>query len=409
MANELLIAIGVATGIVVVLSLLVLAARWLLVHHGTASISINGERKVSAEFGETLLWALANNGVSLPSVCGGRGSCGLCHLTILSGADKILPTEEAQISRRNIKAGERLACLVTIRRDLDIRVPNAALDEQRLTCRVRSNDNVTAYLKELVLTLPASTALSYQAGDYLIIHAPSGRSCYSEFDLNEEYRGEWQRRGLLKLSSTRESEESRAYSIANAPHQTGVIELVVRIAIPPAGAPARTPPGKVSAYLFGLRPDDEVVVSGPFGNFHASESSAEMILIGGGAGIAPLRAIILDQLLGKRTKRQISFWYGARNVGEICFGEEFDALAAKFDNFTWQAAISDAKVESNWSGFRGFIHTVVLEQYLDGHPTPEDAEYFLCGPPLMSSAVLTMLEDLDVAEDNIFFDDFGTR
>jgi Na+-transporting NADH:ubiquinone oxidoreductase subunit F len=405
--HEIIIAITIAVGIVLVLSVLVLAARHWLIPFGNATITINERRRVTAALGDKLLWALATNGIMLPAACGGRGSCGQCQLTVVSGAGESLPNEAAHISKQGRLAGERLACMVTIRHDLAIRVDDSALDVRRWIGIVASNHNLTTNLKELAVAVPDALPLQFQAGDYMLVEAPAGQSHFSDFPIDARYRDEWERQRLFDLTAIRLQPEVRAYSIANPPHQKDEVKFVVRIATPPPGAPPGTPPGRVSSYLFGLRAGDEIAVSGPFGKFHARESNAEMIFIGGGAGIAPLRAIILDQLLGKRSTRRISFWYGARDVAEICFRDEFDSLAAEFDNFTWQVALSDASVEHDWSEARGLIHSVVYDQYLNDHAAPDEAEYYLCGPPLMCSAVIAMLEDIGVSPDNIFVDNFG--
>lgn len=405
--HEILVAVSVSTGIVLALSCLVLLARQRLMPAGDAKVTVNHRRTISAARGDKLLWALAANGVLLPSACGGRGSCGLCRLAVLSGGGQILPTETAHISKRDAAAGERLACMVTVRSDLSIRVPAAALAARRWTCSVCSTRHIATYLKELVLALPEGASMEFQAGDYVQVEAPPGRSRFADFEIDAAYREEWQRRGLLHLVAIRDSTEMRAYSMANPPREQGTVTLVVRIATPPHGSPAGTPPGRVSSYVFGLKTGDEVKVSGPFGEFHARDSDAEMILIGGGAGIAPLRAIILDQLLAKQTRRTMSLWYGARNATEICYRDEFNALSARFDNFTWRVALSDPGAGTSWSGPTGFIHSVLYNQYLKDHPTLEEAEYYMCGPPLMSSAVAAMLEDLGVERDRIFYDDFG--
>jgi Na+-transporting NADH:ubiquinone oxidoreductase subunit F len=406
--SEGVIIVAISTVMVLLLSCLVLAARRWLAPVGSAEITLNGRQRMTVARGDKLLWALAANDVLLPAACGGRGSCGQCRVTVVSGGGEILPTERTLIKRRDAAAGVRLACLLTVRRDLAIRVPDSLLAVRRFTCAVRSNTNVTTYLKELVLELPDGLDLPFEAGDYVVLEAPPGRSRFADFDIPETYREAWRQSGLFDLEAERRVREVRAYSIASPPLEKGVLRLVVRIATPPAGAPAGTPPGCVSSFIFGLRPGDTVALSGPFGEFHARDTDAEMILIGGGAGIAPLRAILLDQLIGKRSQRRISLWYGARDRSEICFAGEFQALADRHDNFTWHAALSNSDADADWSGPRGFIHAVVRDEYLGKHPAPEDAEYYLCGPPLMSSAVVAMLEDLGVEADSILFDDFGT-
>lgn len=404
---EILAAVLVSTAIVLSLSLLVLAARRWLVPAGSAAVVVNGRREFAAARGEKLLWALAANGVQLPAACGGRGSCGQCRVVVTSGGGPLLPTESNHLSRRDTAAGARLACMVTVRDDLEVRVPDAALESRRWAGTVRSNRSITTFLREIVIQLPAGESMSSRAGEYVTVEAPPGTTRFADFDLPPAVREAWRRAGLTGLAVTRDAPEVRAYSMANPPQQDDSVTLVVRIATPPASAP-QAPPGKVSSWLFGLAAGDDVALAGPFGDFHARDPAAEMVLIGGGAGIAPLRAIILDQLAGRGTRVPISFWYGARNEDEICYRDEFDALAAAHENFSWHVALSDPKIRDGWDGYRGFIHTVVHDHYLAAHPRPEAADYYLCGPPLMASAVVAVLQDVGVEEDHVFFDDFGS-
>lgn len=406
--GETVIIVGISTTIVLLLSSIVLLARHFLVPSGTAEITLNGQRSLQVARGEKLLDALAYNNVLLPAACGGRGSCGQCRVTVIAGGGEILPTERNLISRREAASGTRLACMVNVRDNLAIRVADELLEARQSLGRVRSNHNVSTYLKEIVLELPEGKGLGHEAGDYVLIEAPPGKTRFADFAIPEEYREVWQRDGLFALEAEREVAEKRAYSIASAPQEAGTIRLIVRIALPPANASARTPPGLVSSFLFSLAAGDTVEMSGPFGEFHARDSAAEMVLIGGGAGIAPLRAILQDQLVGQKTARRISLWYGARDKADICLADEFEALAREYENFSWHVALSDRKADPGWSGPRGFIHAVVRDTYLANHPAPEDAEYYLCGPPLMSSAVVAMLEDFGVEADSILFDNFGT-
>jgi Na+-transporting NADH:ubiquinone oxidoreductase subunit F len=298
--------------------------------------------------------------------------------------------------------------MLTVRGDLDIRVSKDVLEAQRWICTVRSNRSLTTFLKELVLILPDADQIQFEAGEYVLLEAPPYRVRFTDFDIEPEYRLEWERYRLLELTSELDEPAFRAYSLANQPSENDQIKLVVRIATPPHDAPSDTPPGKVSSYIFGLNPGDLVTVSGPFGEFHARETDKEMIFIAGGAGMAPMRSIIRDQLLRLKTRRKITFWYGARNLRELCYAAEFDELAGQYANFSWRVALSEPASDSPWTGYRGFIHSVVYENYLKDHPAPEEAEYYLCGPPLMSAAVIQILEDLGVEQDNILYDDFGT-
>jgi len=405
--QQVVIAISVFTAIVVALVAVVLAARTWLAPSGMATIQVNGQRKIDATLGNRLLWALYEQNIFLPAACGGRGTCGQCKVDILTNVRPLLATEAVHIKRQEAAQGTRLACMLTIRDHLDIRVPTTILEARRWLCTVRSSRNLTTFLKELVLALPPGDQIQFEAGEYILLEAPPYQLRFADFDIAPEYRDEWQRYRLLELSSETEEATLRAYSLANAPTENNQVKLIVRIATPPHDAPADTPPGKVSSYIFGLKPGDSVLVSGPFGDFHARESEQEMIFIAGGAGMAPMHSIIYDQLLRQKTTRKITFWYGARNMRELCYADEFDALAAQFRNFSWNIALSEPVADSPWTGHRGFIHNVVYENYLKNHPAPEEAEYYLCGPPLMSAAVINMLEDLGVEHDNILLDDFG--
>lgn len=402
-----LVTVLVATGLVLVLSAVVLAARGLLMPGGEATLTINGRRQLAAARGDKLLWTLAGNGILLPAACGGRGSCGQCRV-VVDGAGPPLPVEEAMIGRRQAAAGERLACMVTVRHDLDVRVPETVLDARQLTATVESNVSITALLKELTLALPAGESFEFEAGDYVLIEAPAGETRFADFEIAAAWHDTWTRQDLWRLAVTRRQAESRAYSLASAPSADGRLQLVIRIALPPPGAGSRIPPGRVSSWLFGLAAGDPVRMSGPFGDFHVRDSGAEMVFVGGGAGIAPLRSMIRDQLVNRGSRRRISLWYGARDVGEVCYRGEFDALAAEFHNFRWTVALSDPRASGDWQGPRGFIHAVLRDDLVARHDAPEEVEYYLCGPPLMSAAVVAMLEDYGVAANNILYDDFGT-
>ena len=396
------------TTVVLVLVLIVVGAHRLLVPSGQVAILVNGRRTLDVRAGEKLLGTLSEQGIYLPAACGGRGTCGQCKVRILKGARPPLPTETAHLSRTEASAGVRLACLLTVRDELEIRVPEESLNVQRWNCTVRSNRNISTFMKELILTLPEGEQLDFEAGEYILLEAPPHNLDFSSFDIDTEYRSDWQRYQMLGLRSELTEPAVRAYSLANHPLEKGIVTLIVRIATPPYDAPQGTPPGKVSSYIFSLKPSDHVNVSGPFGEFHAQDTDREMVFIAGGAGIAPMRSIICDQLLRVRTPRKISFWYGARNLSELCYQAEFDRLAAEHDNFSWHAALSESRPSDDWNRDIGFIHAVVYESYLKDHPAPEDAEYYLCGPPLMSTATIQMLEDLGVERDSIFLDDFGT-
>ncbi len=405
--QEIALGVTLFTGIVLVLALIIMLARSWLVPSGNVTITVNDERDLHVPVGDKLLTALAANELFLPSACGGGGSCGQCTVQILRGAEPLLPTEASHITKREAAAGERLACQVAVTHDLRIRVPEAVFGVRQWACTVRSNDNVATFIKELVLELPEGEIVEFRAGGYIQIECPPYHQSYSDFDIPAQYRDDWERYGLLRLESTVTRPVVRAYSMANYPDENNVVMLNVRIATPPPNAPPGTPPGAMSSWLFGLKPGDAVTVSGPFGEFFARETDAEMVFVGGGAGMAPMRSHIFDQLKRLRSQRKISFWYGARSLREAFYVEEFDALAAEHANFEWHLALSEPLPEDGWSGPTGFIHEVLYENYLKDHAAPEDCEYYLCGPPMMTSAMAHMLDDLGVEEENVMYDDFG--
>ena len=403
------IGLGVAlfTGIVLCLVLVILAVRSKLVTTGEVGITVNDGETVMAHTGDRLLRALAEASIHLPSACGGVGTCGQCRIRVLAGGGAMLPTERAQITRREALDGVRLACQLTVRRDMVVRVPDEVFGVRQWECTVRSNVNVATLIKELVLELPRGESIDFRAGSYVQIDCPPYRAAFSDFDIEPEFRDEWDRFGLWKYHAGTSTPTSRAYSMANYPGENDVVMLVVRVAIPPPGAPEQAPPGVVSSYIFSLKPGDKVAVSGPFGHFFATGSEAEMIFVGGGAGMAPMRSHVLDQLERLKSTRRISFWYGARSRRELFFVEDFDRLQDEHENFQWSIALSEPRPEDAWHGATGFIHDVLHDSYLKDHPAPEDCEYYLCGPPMMIRAVRNMLDNLGVDPENIFFDDFG--
>jgi Na+-transporting NADH:ubiquinone oxidoreductase subunit F len=404
---EIGLGVGLFTAIVMLLVLVILAARSQLVATGEVEITVNEERKLRAPVGGKLLGALAETGIHLPSACGGVGTCGQCRVDVLAGGGAILPTETARISKREAAAGARLACQVTVKQEMTVRVPDEVFGVKQWECTVRSNTSITTLMKELVLDLPPGETIDFRAGSYVQITCPPYRAGFADFDVGAEYRGEWDRLDLWRYVAGTKKPETRAYSMASYPEEKTAIMLVVRIAIPPPGAPDSVPPGVVSSYIFGLEPGDKVRVSGPFGHFFAAETDNEMVFVGGGAGMAPMRSHIFDQLKRLKSKRKISFWYGARNRRELLYQEAFDRLQAEQDNFRWVPALSEPRPEDRWQGKTGFIHEVLYEHYLKDHPAPEDCEYYLCGPPMMIKAVRRMLDNLGVDPDNIRFDDFG--
>ena len=401
---EIALGVGFFTAIVLLLVFVILAARARLVVLGDARLVVNSEKEFRVPVGSRLLTALADNQLFVSSACGGGGTCALCRVRVLSGGGAILPTETAHITKREARNGERLSCQVAVKRDMEIEVPPEVFGCRQWRCRVRSNDNVATFIKNLVLELPSGEAVDFRAGGYVQIECPPHAVSFADFDVAEEYRDAWDRFDFWKCRSLCDAPVSRAYSMANYPDEKGVIMLNVRIATPPR---PELPPGIMSSYLFGLKPGDEVTISGPFGEFFAKDTANEMIFIGGGAGMAPMRSHIFDQLRRIHSDRRIGFWYGARSYRELFFVEDFDRLAREHDNFDWKIALSDPQPEDDWDGLTGFIHQVLYERYLKSHPAPEDCEYYICGPPMMNAAVINMLHDLGVEEENILFDDFG--
>ncbi len=403
---EITLGVVMFTAIVLLLVSIILFARSRLVPAGQVDIEVNEERTISAAVGLKLVTALANAGLFLPSACGGGGTCGQCRVKVLDGGGAILPTETSLINKREAAEGARLACQVTVKQNMKVEVPREVFGIRKWPCKVRSNKNVSTYIKELVLELPEGEQVDFRAGGYIQIECPPHRIQYQDFNIADQYRAEWDRHNLWQyISETRET-VTRAYSMANYPGEKGIIMLNVRIATPPPGSPD-VPPGIMSSYIFSLNTGDNVTISGPYGEFFAHDTDAEMVFVGGGAGMAPMRAHIFDQLKRLQTKRKISFWYGARSLKELFYKEEFDQLQAAHDNFEWHIALSDPQPEDHWQGHTGFVHDVLYKHYLQSHPTPEDCEFYLCGPPMMTAAVIKMLENLGVERENILMDDFG--
>ncbi|MBY6084255.1 NADH:ubiquinone reductase (Na(+)-transporting) subunit F [Ruegeria arenilitoris] len=394
------------TLIVLALVALIMAARSRLVSSGNVNITINGEKTISVPAGGKLLQTLAAEKLFVPSACGGGGTCAQCRVRVLEGGGSILPTEESHITKREATCGDRLSCQVAVKQDMKIEVPEEVFGVKKWECTVRSNDNVATFIKELVLELPEGEDVNFRAGGYIQIAAPAHKVDYSDFDVAEEYREDWDKFNLWQYKSTVTEPIERAYSMANYPNEKGIIMLNVRIASPPPGSEG-IPPGQMSSYIFNLKPGDKVTISGPFGEFFARDTDKEMVFVGGGAGMAPMRSHIFDQLKRLNTKRKITFWYGARSRREMFYVEDFDQLAAENENFEWHVALSDPQPGDDWDGYTGFIHNVLFEEYLKNHPAPEDCEFYMCGPPIMNQSVINMLLDLGVDREDIMLDDFG--
>jgi Na+-transporting NADH:ubiquinone oxidoreductase subunit F len=401
---EIVVAAAFAIALIVVLSALLQWTRGILLPTRPVTITVNGGRRIAAATNLRLLDVLNDNGVAVPSACAGAGTCGLCRVEA-RGAGEPLPTERALLSRQEVSNGMRLACQVVIRAPLDVVVPRDVLGVTSFECRVASTIGVTPLIKEIVLTPPPDRPFSFRAGGFVQVTAPPYRLDFAGIAIDPAHEAHWQALGLRRLAAHSGAAVSRAYSVASRPRDKGQIVLDIRLATPP---PARhdVPPGIVSSWLFGLRAGDTVTVSGPYGHFGATGSGREMVFIGGGVGMAPLRAIIHDQL-EKGSPQHISYWYGARSRSELFYVEEFEALARLHANFRWTPALSEPAPGDDWAGERGFIHDVAFRAYLRDHPAPEDCEYYLCGPPLMIEAVYGMLDSCGVERSAIFNDDFG--
>jgi Na+-transporting NADH:ubiquinone oxidoreductase subunit F len=408
--GTLTVLLGVFMFCAVVLSLVavLIAARNRLVAHGDVKIIINGQKDkpLVTPAGGTLLQTLANNHIFIPSACGGKGSCGVCKVRVLSGGGALLPTEETHIKRGEARHGVRLSCQVKVKGDMEIEVPPEVFSVRKWTCTVRSNKNVATFIKELILDLPPGEEVPFRAGGYIQIECPPHHVRFRDFDIDEKFRDAWDALNLWDLESVVDEPITRAYSMANYPDEKGIIMLNVRIATPPPRS-KDIPPGKMSSYIFSLKPGDKVTISGPYGEFFAKETDREMCFIGGGAGMAPMRSHIFDQFKRLKTKRKVTFWYGARSLREMFYVDDFNSIQAEHPNFKWYVALSEPLPEDNWTGYVGFIHQVLYDNYLKNHPAPEDIEYYICGPPMMLQACLNMLHDLGVEDEMIAYDNFG--
>ena len=406
--TTVLLGVGMFTATVLSLVLVILFARSRLVSSGNVTIQINDEpaKAIEVPAGGKLLPTLASQGIFLASACGGGGTCAQCRCRITDGGGSILATEEGHFTRGEINNDWRLSCQVAVKQDLKIEVPEDALGVQRWECEVGSNDNVASMIKELNLKLPEGVDVDFRAGGYVQLEIPPYKMDWSTIDVQDEYREDWDTFNFWDLKSEVTETTIRAYSMANYPEEKGILKFNIRVAPPPPRT-ENLPPGAMTSYVANLKKGDKITVFGPYGDFFVKDTPAEKIWIGGGAGMAPLRSHIFDELLRKGTTAKMSFWYGARSLREMFYKEEFDRLEEEYENFSWHVALSDAREEDNWDGLTGFIHAVVLENYLKDHPSPEDCEYYMCGPPIVNQLVSEMLDDLGVEPENIAFDDFG--
>lgn len=412
--NTVLLGVCAFVAIIMMLVAVITVAKATLVRHKNVKIAINDdpEKTIEVSTGDKLLGTLADKGIFVSSACGGGGTCGQCRLRVTSGAGAALPTELNHLTKKEVKEGMHLACQVTVRGDMSIELPASVFGVKKWECTVISNNNVSTFIKELKLQIPDGEEVPFRAGGYIQIEADPHEVHYRDYDVPEKYRSDWDKYGMFDLVSKVDEHITRAYSMANYPGEKGLIMLNVRIATPPfdksTGKISKVLPcGKMSSYIWSLKPGDKVTISGPFGEFFAKETEAEMVFVGGGAGMAPMRSHIFDQLKRLDSKRKISFWYGARSLREVFYADEFDQLAAEHPNFEWHLALSDALPEDNWTGYTGFIHNVLYENYLKSHKNPEDCEFYMCGPPMMTKSTINMLHDLGVEDENILLDNFG--
>ncbi|MEC7429301.1 MAG: NADH:ubiquinone reductase (Na(+)-transporting) subunit F [Planctomycetota bacterium] len=392
--------------VVIALVIVILLAKRALVASGDVTITINEQKEIKVPAGGKLLGALAGEGIFISSACGGGGTCAQCKVKVVEGGGDILATEKTHISNREAREGERLSCQVAVKQDMKVEVPPEVFETKKWECTVRSNDNVATFIKELVLELPEGENVDFKAGGYIQIECPPHVVNYKDFVVDEKFHEDWDKYNIWQFVSKVDEDVVRAYSMANYPGEKGIIMLNVRVATPPPRNP-ELPPGKMSSYIFNLKEGDKVTISGPYGEFFIKESDAEMVYIGGGAGMAPLRSHIFELFKNLRTGRKVTYWYGGRSMRELFYVDHFRAIEKEFPNFQFNIALSEPLPEDNWTGYQGFIHQVLLENYLGKHAAPEDIEYYICGPPMMNSAVFKMLDDLGVEPENIAFDDFG--
>jgi len=406
--SEIALGVLMFTGVILALVALLLGAKRKLVAAGEVSIVINDDSShaLKVPVGGTLLGALADHKIFIPSACGGKGACGVCEVVVKEGGGDLLPTETGYITPGEARRGHRLACQVKVKRDLKIEVAPEMFSVRKWQCRVISNRNVATFIKELKLALPEGEEVPFRAGGYVQLECPPHEVLFKNFDIEPQFRADWDKFDLWRFKSRTEQPITRAYSMANYPLEKGILLFTIRIAFPP-GYREEIPPGIMSSWVFNLKPGDEVVVSGPFGEFFARDTQAEMCFIGGGAGMAPMRSHIFDQFHRLHTRRKATYWYGARSLREAFYVDEFDRLQAEHPNFKWHLALSEPLPEDHWTGPVGFIHKVLYDNYLKDHPAPEDIEYYMCGPGLMTKAVIAMLLDLGVDRENILLDDFG--
>lgn len=413
MFSTIIISVVAFLIIVLLLVAVLLYAKKKLLPSGIVKLSINGGEKVlEVEPGSSLLSTLSEQNIFLPSACGGGGSCGMCRCNVDEGGGDILPTEVNFFTRKQQQEKFRLACQVKVKQDMKIRVPEASLGVRKWECEVVSNDNVATFIKEFVVKLPEGETLNFKSGGYIQIDVPKYDEIkFSDFDINAEYREDWDKMKMWGLVTKNPEPTYRAYSMANHPAEGNIIMLNIRIATPPwdraAGAFAKVNPGICSSYIYSLKAGDKITISGPYGEFHVKDTPNEKMFIGGGAGMAPMRSHIFNLFLTEKTDKKATFWYGARSAREVFYEDQYRAIEKDFPNFRFEIGLSEPKPEDNWTGYTGFIHNIIYENYLKNHEAPEDIEYYLCGPGPMTDAITKMLDNLGVPAENIMYDNFG--
>ncbi|MDD4374883.1 MAG: NADH:ubiquinone reductase (Na(+)-transporting) subunit F [Bacteroidales bacterium] len=398
--------------VIILLVGLLLFARKKLTPQGKVKITINDEKELEVDPGSTLLSTLSANKIYLPSACGGGGTCAMCKCQVYEGGGSILPTEKGYFSRKEQQTNWRLGCQVKVREDLKIGVPAEVFGIKKWECEVVSNKNVATFIKEFVVKLPKGENLDFKSGGYIQIDVPKIEVDFSkDIDVENQYRDEWDKFRMWDLKMKNTEEQFRAYSMANHPAEGNIVMLNIRIATPPWDRKnngfMKVNPGVCSSYIFSRKPGDKVMVSGPYGEFHIKPTKREMMFIGGGAGMAPMRSHLFHLFHTEKTDRKTTFWYGGRSRRELFYMEDFESIEKNFENFKFNVALSEPRPEDNWNGYTGFIHQVILDNYLKHHPEPEEIEYYLCGPPMMNDAIFKMLDNLGVPQEMIAFDDFG--
>ena len=411
MLHTVIISLIVFLAIILLLVALLLWLKAKLVPQGDVKITINDEKELTVPTGNSLISTLSEQGIYLPSACGGKGSCGQCKCQVLEGGGNILPTEVGFFTRKQIHDHWRLGCQVKVKENLKIAVPPAILNIKKWECEVVSTHNVATFIREFVVKLPEGEYLDFQSGGYIQIDVPKTEVAYKDIVVDEEYKSDWDKFGMWNLVMKNPEPCVRAYSMANHPAEGNIVMLNVRIATPPLdrkkGGFKKVNPGICSSYIWSLKPGDKVMLSGPYGEFHIKDTDKEIMFIGGGAGMAPMRSHIFDLFKTKHTNRKTTFWYGGRSLKELFYMSDFEEIARDNDNFSFNVALSEPLASDNWTGYTGFIHQVIFDNYLKNHPAPEEIEYYLCGPGPMTNAVVKMLDNLGVPKENILFDDFG--